>query len=240
MKNKSEEIVEVIGKKIVTGEYAELETIPKMEVLAETYQVSRTVIREALKVLSRMRMVESVKKGGTTVLPRSEWNWWDQQILQWVIDDINRSGNNHSKLILHLTEMRLALEPMALCLATKRGSEEDFEEITKRFLKLKQSKNDSEEWAIADYEFHLALVKASCNHLMINTLTKLNKALQLSRKKTYRKLNVQSNSEEFERAYQKHVDLYEAMMERNTEKVQFITTEIINKVYELILQELDE
>lgn len=241
MKNKSGEIVEIVGRKIVSGEFKENETIPKMEVLAEMFQVSRTVIREALKELSRMGIVESVQKSGTIVLEKSEWYWWDQQLLQWIIEDINDSGHNHLILLLHLNEIRLALEPMAIYLATKRATSEDLEHIHKCLMKLEQSINDSNQWAIADYKFHLSLVKASHNYLMINILTKLNKVLILSRKKTYGKLG---SKKEFSKnlflGYQKHFDIYKAMVEKDADKAKLIAEELISEVYELISKEINE
>ncbi len=235
MKNRSEEIVELIGKKIVCGDYPESYTLPKMELLGEEYGVSRTVIREALQVLSRIGMVESIKKSGTVVLHKREWHWWDQQVLQWVIDDINVSGINHREFILHLTEMRLSLEPMAVYLAAERATTEDLQEIENCVLKLEQAISNLDEWAVADYKFHLSLVKASHNHLMVSTLTKLNKPLILSRKKTYGKLASEENRDKIDyEIYKKHLALYEAVAERNGNKAKRIAEELLTAVYELI------
>lgn len=241
MKNKSEEIIEIIGRKIVSGEFKEMETIPKMEVLAEMYHVSRTVIREALKELSRMGMIESVQKSGTIVLSKSEWHWWDQQLLQWVLEDMNTSESNHKVFILHLNEIRLALEPMAIYLATKRATEKDFEQIQKNLMKLEQAIDDSNQWAVADYKFHLSLVNASRNYLMINILSKLNKALVLSRKRTYGKIGeIKRSNESSSHRYQKHLRIYEAMVERDADKAKKLMEDLIREVYEFIASEIQE
>lgn len=232
--------MEIIGRKIVCGDYPEFETLPKMELLAEEYGVSRTVIREALKVLSRMGMVESVKRSGTVVLHKREWHWWDQQILQWVIDDINESGINHLEFIIHLTEMRLALEPMAVYLASERATLEEIKEIEKNALKLKDAMHDPDQWAVADYSFHLSIITASHNYLMINTLTKLNKALILSRKKTYGKLNSTENKSEVDyESYMKHMEIYEAIARKDGVKAKSIAEELLKVVYQSIKKEIN-
>ena len=102
MKNRSDQLVHDVGKKIVTGELIPGEVLPKVEELCEIYGVSRTVVREAFKGLATLGLVRSNQRSGTSVLPRSDWQWWNIDILTWLLEDeknqrffitFNRSSN---------------------------------------------------------------------------------------------------------------------------------------------------
>lgn len=178
MKNRSEQLVSELGRKIVTGELKQGEILPKVEDLGEIYNVSRTVVRESFKTLSTLGLVRSNQRAGTIVLPRSEWQWWNLELINWVLED-----ENNRDFLLHLTEVRMGLEPMAAALAAERATEEDLASIKNAFNRLEQSIGDEKAWAIADYDFHERILCASYNDLIINTVRTLRKALVFSREK---------------------------------------------------------
>lgn len=179
MKNRSQQLVCELGRKIVTGEFAPGMILSKVEELSENYGVSRTVVRESLKSLYTMGLVRSNQRAGTIVLPRSEWQWWNFDILTWVLED-----ENNNDFLLHLTEIRMGLEPVAAGLAAQRATKQDIEKISVAFRQLEKSIGDEKAWASADYDFHESILKASYNDLMINTIRTLRKALVISREKT--------------------------------------------------------
>ena len=117
MKNRSEQLTLEIGKKIVIGEYTPGENLPKAEDLSEQNNVSRTVVREAYKGLSTMGLVRSNQRSGTVVLPRTDWQWWNIEIMTWLLED-----NKNKDFLLHLTEVRMGLEPIAAALAAKESN----------------------------------------------------------------------------------------------------------------------
>src|SRR5690242_13055143 len=137
MKNRSDQLVEELGRKIITGEYAKGMILPKVEDLSEFYEVSRTVVREALKGLSTMGLVRSNQRAGTAVLRRWNWQWWNLDVLTWVLED-----ENNRDFLLHLTEVRMGLEPMAAELAANRATEEDLIKMKGAFYRLQQSIDD--------------------------------------------------------------------------------------------------
>lgn len=232
MKNISDQLVHELGRKIVTGKFAQGEILPKVEDLSETYEVSRTVVREAYRGLSTLGLVRSNQRAGTMVLPRSDWQWWNLDVLTWVLED-----ENNRDFLLHLTEIRLGLEPIAAALAANRATEDDQLKIRDAFERLEQSLGDEKAWAIADYDFHESILLASHNDLMINTVQTLRKALVISREKT---LIVAKNELETpfdtptQEVLDRHRSIYEAVMARNEILAQQKMTELILRVKYII------
>lgn len=232
MKNRSDQLVHELGKKIVTGEFTPGEILPKAEDISERYEVSRTVVREAFKGLTTLGLVRSNQKAGTIVLPRSEWQWWNLDVLTWVIED-----ENNTDFLVHLTEVRLGLEPMAAALAAKRATEQDMLKIKDAFERLEQSIGDEMAWASADYDFHERILQASHNDLIYNTVKTLRKALVKSREKT-----IQAAKDFPESPYDtptkevldRHRAIYDAVMARDEELARQKMTELILRVKSIL------
>jgi DNA-binding FadR family transcriptional regulator len=108
-------VTEDVGRSIVDG------TVPAGTVLLsdeiERRQgVSRSVIREAIRVLGSMGLVESVKRVGIRVLPSSSWNVYDPTLIRWRL-----LGPGKGDQLRSLTELRSAVEPMAAELAARHA-----------------------------------------------------------------------------------------------------------------------
>ena len=234
MKNRSGELILEIGKKIVIGDYEPGETLPKAEEISEKYNMSRTVVREAFKGLSTLGLVRSNQRSGTVVLPRSEWQWWNLEVMTWLLEDANNKD-----FLLHLTEVRMGLEPMAAALAAKRATDQDRMSIQEAFQKLEQSVGDEKAWARADYDFHESILKASYNDLLIGSIRTMHKALIVSREKT---LPLANENQEFpydsptKAALEKHRVIYEAIMACDEELAKQKMMEVILHVRTIIQQ----
>lgn len=169
--NLTDQLIHELGKQIINGEIKPGDTLPKVETLSENHGVSRTVVREAYKGLATRRLVKSVPKVGTIVCPRSEWQWWDADVLLWASD----GGQNHNFLI-KLNEIGLAIEPVAAKLAARNATQADVENMTNCYHRLEKSLGDKAVWAETDYDFHKSIYEASNNELLINMLQMLLKA----------------------------------------------------------------
>jgi GntR family transcriptional regulator, galactonate operon transcriptional repressor len=235
MKNRSEQLVHDLGRKIVTGELAHGELLPKVEDASEMLKVSRTVVREALRVLSTMGLVRSNQRAGTVVLPRSDWQWWNLDVLTWVLED-----DKNSDFLVHLTEVRLGLEPTAAALAAKRATDHDMMKLKEAFERLEQSIGDEKAWASADYDFHESILQASHNDLIINTVKTLRKALVISREKT---LEATKNSPESpydsptQEVLERHRVIFDAIIARDEELARQKMNDLILRV-KSILEEI--
>jgi GntR family transcriptional regulator, galactonate operon transcriptional repressor len=166
--NLTDQVIHELGKQIINGDIKPGDTLPKIETLSENHGVSRTVVREAYKGLATRRLVKSVPRLGTIVSPRSEWQWWDTDVLTWASD----SGNNRD-FLFKLNELGFAIEPIAAKLAAKNAKQADIEKMTERYNRLENSLGDKDAWAQTDYEFHMSIYEASNNELLVNMLQML-------------------------------------------------------------------
>jgi DNA-binding FadR family transcriptional regulator len=79
-------VINELGAGIVTGAFPVDVPLPVEAEIMERYDVSRTVLREAMKTLEAKGLVEARAKVGTKVLPRNRWNLFDRQVLTWMFE----------------------------------------------------------------------------------------------------------------------------------------------------------
>ena len=101
-----------IGVAIVTGRIAPGSTLPGEVEIAEQRGMSRSVVREALRMLSAKGLVVSKPKAGTRVRERLEWNLLDPDLLAWMFE-----GEPPAGFVSSLFQLRLIVEPAAAELA---------------------------------------------------------------------------------------------------------------------------
>ncbi|MGN6689109.1 MAG: GntR family transcriptional regulator, partial [Actinomycetales bacterium] len=75
-------VLDDLGTAICGGDLGE-GTVLYIDALADEHGVSRSVVREALRVLSSMGLVESRRRVGTTVRRQAQWNVYDPQVIRW-------------------------------------------------------------------------------------------------------------------------------------------------------------
>jgi DNA-binding FadR family transcriptional regulator len=151
-------IVDAIGEAIVTGQYPPEELVPSEAELAAQHGSSRSVLREAIKVLNAKGLVTARPRRGTSVTEPSEWNLFDPDVLRWIL----RSDFSLS-LLLEFTEVRLGFEPGAAELAAKRGSPAELAAIERSFDAMVAAGSDDDALLVADIAFHIAILDASGN-----------------------------------------------------------------------------
>ncbi|MBM7772140.1 DNA-binding FadR family transcriptional regulator [Actinokineospora baliensis] len=152
-------LLDDLGPAIVSGEYP-TGAVLRTEELERAFQVSRTVVREALRVLEAMRLVNSRRRVGITVLPRAEWNLYDPRVIRWRLDGSDRPAQLRS-----LTELRCATEPVAAALAAARATPDQAGTLTALAVELRSSTHDLDAFLVHDIAFHRALLTASGNDM---------------------------------------------------------------------------
>lgn len=174
----SSQVARIIGTKIVGGDYQPGDTLPIEGELCSQYGVSRTTVREAIKHLAGKRLIDVQPKIGTRVLPFSDWNLLDREVLAWRLN-----AQFDSKIVEDIFEMRLCFEPRASYLAARSGSGDDLRLIEKRYGKLAgivQAGNDVRLAAQADLEFHMTIINLSQNGMFITIGSAIKTALRVS------------------------------------------------------------
>ncbi len=133
--------------------------------LEEETGVSRTVLREMMRILESMGMIESRRRVGITVLPVSAWNVLDPRIIRWRL-----MGSERVAQLSRLTEMRLALEPTAARLAATRATPEVANELLDLARTLRtlgeKGEGNQQPYLEADIAFHALLLAASGNDML--------------------------------------------------------------------------
>lgn len=155
-------VVHEIGVRIVRGDLPPGEALPNEEELGAELTVSRTVLREAIKVLAAKRLVESRPKTGTRVLERSEWNLLDPDVLAWQFEAGLTAGFLRDTL-----ELRGLIEPGAARLAALRATDEELEQLAEACAQMADAAaGDLDTWLEPDLRFHALLLQASHNELL--------------------------------------------------------------------------
>jgi DNA-binding FadR family transcriptional regulator len=151
-----------LGEAIVAGQYAPGSTIPPEAVLVERFGVSRTVVREAVKSLVAKGLLSTGPKVGTRVLPQAAWNWFDPDVVHWQVGvGVTRD------FLRDMQELRRALEPAAVRLAAERATREDVAAIERAYQGMREAIEHGGDYVGHDLAFHLGLLAASRNRMMV-------------------------------------------------------------------------
>ncbi len=157
-------ITETLAHRVIeAARNSEQVVFPKEAVLCEQLGVSRTVLRESMKVLADKGMVDMKPRAGTRARPRSEWRLLDPDILAWQAEIYADAA-----FLRDLCEVRLAIEPTAAGFAAIRATPDELAGI-QRSLSERESKSvaaSADEIIDLDLGFHTAVVAASHNPLL--------------------------------------------------------------------------
>jgi GntR family galactonate operon transcriptional repressor len=153
-------VVHEIGVRIVEGVLEPGATLPDNGFLAES-EVSRTVVREAVKVLAAKGLVESRPKVGTRVRPRRDWNLLDPDVLAWQIEAGPDSGFLDQAL-----ELRRMIEPAAARLAAERANDAQIAALYEATEAMAAAGDDLDAFMEPDLRFHRLMLEACRNELL--------------------------------------------------------------------------
>jgi len=153
-------VIDEIGKRIVSGEFAAGTALPGEMQLCELLGISRTALREALRVLSSKGLVKAKQKVGTRVCSAERWNYLDADILSWQL-----ATDDSGQLIEELYELRHLIEPMAASLAACNARAADIKVLREAYQQMLAAGDDGEKIAAPDVLFHQAIIAASGNRL---------------------------------------------------------------------------
>ncbi|KKY84466.1 GntR family transcriptional regulator [Enterobacter cloacae] len=159
-KNLSYMLAEKLAQRILTGVYAPGTILPGELELGEQFGVSRTAVREAVKTLTAKGMVLPRPRIGTRVLPQSNWNFLDQELLSWWMTE-----QNFNQVIEYFLVMRSSLEPQACLLAATQGTAEQkarLNTLMAEMVELKRKFN-RERWIEVDMAWHEHVYEMSGN-----------------------------------------------------------------------------
>lgn len=169
-------VINEIGHGIVTGQFPVGSVLASDAVMMETYGVSRTVLREALKTLEAKGMVEARPKVGTRVTPSNRWSFFDPQVLSW-----HFYAKPDARFFESLFDVRNALEARAVRLAAERRTAEHVRLMKYWLHQMELADDNLEALGLSSLEIHRAIAESSGNALLrsVTGIVELSLALAL-------------------------------------------------------------
>jgi len=169
------QVIEEIGRRIVAGEYPAAEPLPPEKQLCESLGVSRTALREAMRVLASKGLVEPKRKVGTSVRSPEHWNFLDAGVLSWQLEGADSVG-----VIDELYELRHLLEPLAASLAALRARASDIDLLRQAYEDMRAAGDDGAKIAEPDLRFHQGIIAASGNRFFSSLTHVIGAALEVN------------------------------------------------------------
>ncbi|MEZ8094264.1 FadR family transcriptional regulator [Photobacterium swingsii] len=202
------QVAREIARGILSGNIPEGSLLPGEMVLCEQFGISRTALREAVKLLTSKGLLESRPKVGTRIVSRSYWNFLDPQLIEWMDGLIDADQFCHKFLGL-----RRAIEPEACALAAKFATAEQRIELSETFQQMVEiaeaDEFNQQLWMEVDTKFHSLIFNATGNDFYLpfgNILTTMFVNF------------IAHSSEEGSTCIKEHRQIYDAIMAGNSDK----------------------
>lgn len=220
--NLTYQLTHELGKAIVTGKYKIGEGLPTEANLCIEYDVSRSATREAVKMLSAKGLIESRPKKGIKVLPATNWNMFDTDVLGWIL-----SSNPSLSLLKSFTEVRAAIEPQAAALAAINATTGELDMIEAALKRMKEAEKGLDDTLDSDIAFHTSILKASGNPFIIQLSDFISTALRVSIRYTNKTKGEDGD-------INKHAYIFQTIKSKKPEKARKAVQEILDEALELI------
>lgn len=154
-------LLDSLGAEIVSGRL-EPGRVINLDGVCSEHGVSRSVAREAIRVLESMGMIASRRRVGITIQPAENWNVFDPQLIRWRLESGDRAAQ-----LLSLSELRRGFEPAAAALAARRANPHHCRIMAAAVSDMvtHSRAGDLELYLLADRVFHQTLLEASGNEM---------------------------------------------------------------------------
>mgnify|MGYP001770908825 CR=1 FL=1 len=216
------QVAREIARSILSGKIPQGSILPGEMSLCEQFGISRTALREAVKLLTSKGLLESLEfrrvlfrsllesrpKVGTRVINRAYWNFLDPQLIEWM------DGLTEIDQFCHqFLGLRRAIEPEACALAAKNATAEQRIQLSEAFQDMlevaKADELDKARWMDVDIRFHSIIFNSTGNDFF----------LPFGHVLTTMFINfIAHSSEEGNTCIEEHREIYEAIMAGNAEK----------------------
>jgi len=161
-KSISDEIVQQLINLIANGDLKPGSRLPSERELCERFGAGRSSVREALRCLSIVGVLNARVAEGTSVAPDGEK--FLRTLVQWrLVTELHDIEN--------LMEVRIALESVTVAQVASKGLKSDLVTLLELMKKMEAAVNNEERFATLDLEFHIALARASENTLLFDLIS---------------------------------------------------------------------
>lgn len=220
----SEEVAENLRKLIIEDKLKPGSKLPNEIELSKTMGVSRSTLREAIKVLASKNILEVIRGKGTYI----------SQQPGLIKDPLGVHFIQDKNIILSLFEARIIIEPGVAALAAERASKTDLKRIKNCNLNMRNAIRNKEPYHIEDLEFHIAIAEATRNPIIHRIVPIINDAIVQGYMETVHlpgaaERAVEHHHQIYEAIYQKHPDFAREMMKNHLEEAaNDIKTKLLN------------
>jgi GntR family transcriptional regulator, galactonate operon transcriptional repressor len=177
-------VTRTLGLRVIEADRAaERIAFPNETDLCQQLGVSRTIVREAVKVLANKGMVDVRPRSGTRPRPRQEWHLLDPDILAW-----QAQVRPDARFLRNLCEVRLSIEPTAAGFAALRASQDELAGIEQCVARREAGNavTHPEDAIELDLQFYMAVVSASHNVLFQQLSTTIRQPMRTALSYTVR------------------------------------------------------
>jgi DNA-binding FadR family transcriptional regulator len=155
-------VARTIGMAIARGDYAPGENLPVEAELCRSLDVGRNVLREAVKTLAGKDLLRTVRRTGTVVQPKSQWNLLDPEVLRWTL----AADSLRHDLLSELTQLRVMIEPEVAAMAARNATTTETLRLYEAYEAMRRHCNDSVLAIETDLRFHQCLFAGAHNKLV--------------------------------------------------------------------------
>jgi DNA-binding FadR family transcriptional regulator len=153
-------ILDELGHRIISGAFAAGDVLPTEPALCEEFGLSRTVVREGLKLLEGRGLVRVEQGRGTTVQPRSSWDLLDPDVLRIALE-----YDEDMRLLDDLIMVRRVLEREMAASAAGKLTDSDIAELTDLIAEMEGAYGNYDRFRTIDNAFHAVIMRASGNEI---------------------------------------------------------------------------
>jgi DNA-binding FadR family transcriptional regulator len=155
-------VARTIGMAIARGDYAPGANLPVEAELCRSLRVGRNVLREAVKTLAGKGLLRTVRRTGTVVQPKNQWNLLDPDVLRWTL----AADALRYDLLLELTRLRAMIEPEVAAMAAKNATTTETLRLYEAYEAMRRHRNDSVLAIETDLRFHRCLFAGAHSQLV--------------------------------------------------------------------------
>ncbi|MEI4789359.1 FadR/GntR family transcriptional regulator [Bacillus sp. FJAT-53060] len=205
-----EEIADALVESIRTGELLPGEKLDSVQALSESFQVSRSAVREALSALKAIGLIEMKQGEGTYV------KQFDPNQFTFCLSPVFLMKQNN---VAQLLEVRSIIETGAVKKAALLRTDDDLHQLRDALEQMKLAEVHKEIGEEADLMFHLALAKASKNDLLKALMNQVSTLLAETMRET-RKVVLFSQKASILQLYKEHEQIYQAVIAKQPEEAE--------------------
>ena len=222
--NLTQSLVQKLGSSIVRGELPAGKSLPIEAELGKKFGASRTVMREAVKILSTKGLIGQRPRVGTYVHPEDRWDLLDAEVLTWILD----RHFSHA-LVREFLEVRLGIEPAAAALAAVNATAADKDLLKQKLEKMKGAMNGHFDPVAADIAFHATILEISHNRFFHQLTPIVETALRFSIRLTNKTKGALAD-------YDAHAKIYRAIRNGNADAATRACRELIAEALALVIK----